>query len=271
MSNLIKYPFVNLQGKEAKVIRYEAENTEFVPEEQKKKAVLKSVEEVEKEEEKEKKNSDFSAGFPVSNLDGIFKQKLQEAEKEAAAILESARMEAAEIVREAREQAEEVQENARREGTVQGKEEGLLEAKEETDRIREELFARKKEQEQEYERMVHEAEESYVNVLCSLIRKLTGIIVSDRKDVILHLIRSGISDMEPSKHYIIRVCTSDLLYIESNKEDIIEKTGIAGSLEIQEEKGLAEGECIIETDKQMIDCGFRTQLENLVSTLRMLV
>ena len=39
---------------------------------------------------------------------------------------------------------------------------------------------------------------------------------------------------------------------------------------MQEEKGLAEGECIIETDTQMIDCGFRTQLDNLINTLRML-
>ncbi|MFR1027821.1 MAG: hypothetical protein ACLSD6_00425 [Clostridium sp.] len=36
-------------------------------------------------------------------------------------------------------------------------------------------------------------------------------------------------------------------------------------------KSLSEGDCIIETDNQMIDCGFRTQLDNMVRTLRMLV
>ena len=50
----------------------------------------------------------------------------------------------------------------------------------------------------------------------------------------------------------------------------MDKTGITGTLEVQEEKGLLDGECIIETDTQMIDCGFRTQLENMISTLRML-
>lgn len=278
MSNLIKYPFVNLQGKETKVIQYETDEGKFVPFDQKKKVVVKSLDEVEKEkelqimEEKEDvKDSEFSAGVPVTNFDEMFKQKSEEADKEAASILENAREEAREIVQEAREQADAVRENARQEGTVLGKEEGLREAQEEIEQIKEDLFERKRQQEQEYEKMIQETEGQYVDILCSLIRKLTGVVVSDRKEVILHLIRSGIADIEPAKHYTIRVCAEDLLYIESNKEDILEKTGITGTLEVQEEKGLTEGECIIETDKQMIDCGFQTQLGNLIGTLRMLV
>lgn len=278
MSNLIKYPFVNMQGKEAKVIQYETDAGKFIPLEQKKKVVMKSLDEVEREKElqmmeepEEEKDSEFSAGVPVTNFDEIFKQKSEEADKEAAAILESAGEEARGIVQEAKEQADAVREEARQEGIALGKEEGLREAQEEIEQIKAELFDRKKQQEQEYEKMIQETEGHYVDILCSLIRKLTGVVVSDRKEVILHLIRSGISDMEPAKHYTIRVCADDLLYIESNKEDILEKTGIAGTLEVQEEKGLTEGECIIETDRQMIDCGFRTQLENLISTLRMLV
>lgn len=278
MSNLIKYPFVNLQGKETKVIQYETDEGKFVPFDQKKKVVVKSLDEVEKEkelqimEEKEDvKDSEFSAGVPVTNFDEMFKQKSEEADKEAASILENAREEAREIVQEAREQADAVRENARQEGTVLGKEEGFREAQEEIEQIKEDLFERKRQQEQEYEKMIQETEGQYVDILCSLIRKLTGVIVSDRKEVILHLIRSGIADIEPAKHYTIRVCAEDLLYIESNKEDILEKTGITGTLEVQEEKGLTEGECIIETDKQMIDCGFQTQLGNLIGTLRMLV
>ena len=223
------------------------------------------------EEKEDVKDSEFSAGVPVTNFDEMFKQKSEEADKEAASILENAREEAREIVQEAREQADAVRENARQEGTVLGKEEGLREAQEEIEQIKEDLFERKRQQEQEYEKMIQETEGQYVDILCSLIRKLTGVIVSDRKEVILHLIRSGIADVEPAKHYTIRVCAEDLLYIESNKEDILEKTGITGTLEVQEEKGLTEGECIIETDKQMIDCGFQTQLGNLISTLRMLV
>ena len=159
MSNLIKYPFVNLQGKETKVIQYETDEGKFVPFDQKKKVVVKSLDEVEKEkelqimEEKEDvKDSEFSAGVPVTNFDEMFKQKSEEADKEAASILENAREEAREIVQEAREQADAVRENARQEGTVLGKEEGLREAQEEIEQIKEDLFERKRQQEQEYEK-----------------------------------------------------------------------------------------------------------------------
>ena len=50
MSNLIKYPYVNMQGKEAKVICYESEEEKFQPLDAKKKVVMKTFEEVAKEE-----------------------------------------------------------------------------------------------------------------------------------------------------------------------------------------------------------------------------
>ena len=266
-----------MQGKETRVIQYETETDKFVPFDQKKKIIMKTLGEVEEEkalqaaeEETASAEAEFAPGVPVVNFDEMVKQKTEEADQEAAAILEHAREDAAGLLSDARQQVDDLREAARREGIALGKEEGMNQAQEEINRIEAELAARKQQQEQEYEKMIQDTESQYVEVLCSLIRKLTGVIVSDRRDVILHLIRSGIADMEPAKHYTIRVCADDLLYIEGNKEDILEKTGIEGMLEVQEEKGLSEGECIIETDTQMIDCGFQTQLENLISTLRML-
>lgn len=278
LSNLIKYPFVNMQGKESRVIKYEPEPEKFVPFDQKKKVVMKSLEEVEEEKtlkimEEEaavSAEAEFEAGVPVVNFDEVLKQKSEEADKEAESIIQRAREDAESILADTRQQMDDMREQARQEGIALGREEGMNQAQEEIERIETELAQRRQQQEQEYEKMIQETEGHYVEILCSLIRKLTGVIISDRRDVILHLIRSGIADMEPAKRYTIRVCTEDLLYIESNKEDIQEKTGITGTLEVQEEKGLLEGECIIETDTQMIDCGFQTQLENLITTLRML-
>ena len=125
-----------------------------------------------------------------------------------------------------------------------------MQAQEEIQAQKDELSGQQLKKEQEYRQMLAETEGRYVDVLCNLIRKLSGVILTDRKDVILHLIRSGIADMEPA---------------------LMEKAGITGTIEVQEEKSLSEGDCIIETDNQMIDCGFRTQLDNMVRTLRMLV
>lgn len=287
MSNLIKYPFVNMQGKEARILQYETEDEKFVPLEQKKRVLVKTLEEVEKEKERQaekedlpihtfeelqpdEENAEFEAGLPVTNFDEVWKEKEEEAKRESEQIRERARNDAELLIAEAREQVEEIREAAREEGIVLGKEEGMNQAQAEIEELRTSLLEQKEQQEEEYQKLLKSTEGHYVEIVCNLLRKLTGVIVTDKQDVILHLIRSGIADMEPAKKYMIRVCAADMLYVEGKKEDILNKTGITGTIEVQEEKGLAEGECIIETDTQMIDCGFRTQLDNLINTLRML-
>ena len=279
MSNLIKYPFVDMRGKETKVISYEKEEDKFIPLDHSKKVIKKSLDEVEKEKEaraselaaqEEKEEDGFTAAVPVTNFDEMFQKKQEEAEKEAEEIVSKAQADAESILSDAREQVEEIRETARQEGISLGREEGMAQAAEELEKLRAELLEQKAEQEREYQEFTQGVEGNYVDVLCALLRKLTGVVVTDKQDIILHLIRSGIADMEPAKKYIIRVCSDDLLYVEGNKEDIRNQTGIVGTLEVQEEKGLLGGECIIETDTQMIDCGFQTQLDNMISTLRML-
>ena len=279
MSNLIKYPFVDMRGKETKVISYEKEEDKFIPLDHSKKVIKKSLDEVEKEKEaraselaaqEEKEKDGFTAAVPVTNFDEMIQKKQEEAEKEAEEIVSKAQADAESILSDAREQVEEIREAARQEGISLGREEGMAQAAEELEKLRAELLEQKAEQEREYQEFTQGVEGNYVDVLCALLRKLTGVVVTDKQDIILHLIRSGIADMEPAKKYIIRVCSDDLLYVEGNKEDIRNQTGIVGTLEVQEEKGLLEGECIIETDTQMIDCGFQTQLDNMISTLRML-
>lgn len=93
-----------------------------------------------------------------------------------------------------------------------------MQAQEEIQAQKDELSGQQLKKEQEYQQMLAETEGRYVDVLCNLIRKLSGVILTDRKDVILHLIRSGIADMEPAKHYIIRVASDDLLYVEGEKD-----------------------------------------------------
>ena len=45
----------------------------------------------------------------------------------------------------------------------------------------------------------------------------------------------ALPDMEPAKHYIIRVASDDLLYVEGEKDALVEKAGITGTIEVQEE------------------------------------
>ena len=106
MSNLIKYPYVNMQGKEAKVICYESEEEKFQPLDAKKKVVMKTFEEVAKEEkeraQEETGDESFQEGLPVTNYDEVIEEKIQKAEEEAEAAIAEARQQANEIVEQAK-------------------------------------------------------------------------------------------------------------------------------------------------------------------------
>lgn len=258
MSNLIKYPFVNMQGKETVVISYE-EKDAFVPLKESTRTVLAGEEEI-KGKQKEAPKPDKEENDRLA----------EEAKQQAEWILSEAREQAARIQEEAEEGAELVRQTAREEGRDSGREEGLAMAEEEIGRIRAELEESRRSMEQEHRQMVSEMETQYVGVLCDLVKKLTGVLINDKKDVLLHLIRSSISDLKPSGHYTLRVSPEDLTLVENHLDEIQMDMESGISLDVREEKGLEKNECIIETDTQMVDCGFRTQLGNLITTLHML-
>ncbi|MCH5264866.1 MAG: hypothetical protein J1F02_03130 [Lachnospiraceae bacterium] len=277
MSNLIKYPFVNLAGKEAMLIEYEKEEEPFVPLKNSQRVKVRPVAEVEAEkaareakEEAAATESEFEPGVPVVNFDEMLAEKKEEAEHLAEQVLSEAKEKAAILLQEADEKVEEIRQAAHDEGMTAGREEGLAKAEEELAQTRMELEEARQQQEKDYHQLIADVEPRYVEVLCSLVQKLTGVLLSDKQDVLLHLIRNSVADIEPSRRYVIRVSPEDVMYVESHREEILVKLGAEAVVEVQEEKNLAKDECIIETDTQMIDCGFQTQLDNLVSTLRML-
>ena len=260
LSNLIKYPFVNMQGKEAVVISYE-EKDSFVP-------LKESTEVIFSGTEAEVKEADET---PESAKEEPETSLAEEATQQAEWILTEAREQAGRIRQEAEKEAQILRQEAQEEGRNIGREEGLAVAEEELGRIRADLEASRLSLEQEHNRLVSEMETQYVEVLCDLVRKITGVLLRDKKDVLLHLIRSSFSDIQPSNHYTLRVSSEDLTMVENHLDEILMNVESGVSLDVKEEKGLEKNECIIETDTQMVDCGFRTQLDNLITTLHMLV
>lgn len=278
MSNLIKYQFVNLKPDNAVLIDPEKNADKFVPMKKDSRVKIRSLEEVEEEErEKEKQQEEekkstgkFMSGISIAELDEEMEKKREEAEKQSEQILEDAGNRADALVAQAGEEADKIREAARQEGFEAGRQEGMQQAEEETSRIRQELMEQSQNLLFEYDEMVSGIEPRYVDILCALIQKLTGVLMADNKDILLHLIRCGIADMDPARRYTIRVSPEDTMTAESYRRQISKEAGKV-IIDIQEEKGLAKDECIIETEHQMVDCGFKTQLNNMLTTLRMLV
>ena len=120
------------------------------------------------------------------------KRKYRKPKKRRWRFIAEARQQANEIVEQANNRKNQILEEGRQEGITRGYEKVFC-AREEIQAQKDELFrSAVKKKEREYRQMLAETEGRYVDVLCNLIRKLSGVILTDRKDVILHLIRSGI-------------------------------------------------------------------------------
>lgn len=284
MSNLIKYPFVNMNGKAAVVIDNNNETEKFVPfkenritiktvsEIEAEKALLKrKTAEQDDEEPKEAQEGDFKSGIPVTNFDKLFHEHQKKAEDDAGRIIEKAKKEADRIRSDAEIAADTARTNGYEEGRSQGYEEGLAEAAQEIQRRESELAEAARIQQEEFQSCIASIESRYVDVVISLVRKLTGVIIEDKEDLILYLIRTTAQELEPSENYRIRVSSDDIYFLEARRSELLDLIGEDVFLEFVEEKGLEKGQCIIETDSQMVDCGFQTQLDMLVRDLKMLV
>ncbi len=279
MSNLIKYQFVNLDGKDAVLIDNNPEKDRFTP--LKERGVkIQTISEIEAQKalqqakeiaEKPVDDQGFQAGVPMTNFDEMFQAHQKRAENRAGEVLEKAQKEAEQIRMEAQIAADAARASGYEEGKQQGYQDGLAAAEQEIQQREAELAEVARQQQEELAECIASIEYKYVDVLIALVKKLTGIVLEDKEDLILYLIQTTASELEPAQNYKVRISPEDIYFLEARRGDLVSYIGEEANLEFIEEKGLEKGQCIIETDNQMVDCSFQTQLDTLIRDLRMLV
>ena len=255
MSNVIKYPFVDIRGKEAVIIDNN-NNDSFVPlfHKQDMNAApgvdsdvmqFKTISQIEAEKvlagsnpEKPDGDSGFKSGLPVTDLNELIQERHREAEDKADRLIADAKEKAAKITRDAEIAADAARTSGYEEGKNQGYEDGMAAAEQDIQQKEAELAESARMQREEYASCLAAIEGRYVDIVISLVRKLTCV---------------------------------DIYFVESHRTELADFIGDEVSLEFMEEKGLEKGQCIIETDSQMVDCGFQTQLDMLIRDLKMLV
>ena len=95
--------------------------------------------------------------------------------------------------------------------------------------------------------------------------------LADNRDILVHLIDSTLRKVESSRTFIVHVSAEDYPYVNMQKQALLDgPVGGKGILEIVEDIALAKGDCMIETDGGIFDCGIGTQLEELTKKLRVL-
>ena len=199
-------------------------------------------------------------------------QKLrEEAEAEAQKILEDARTQAESILQDARAQAEaekaDVLEQARRQGQQ--------EAKAEADRAEAQRAAvyRQKEAglDAEYQKMIDELEPKFVDTITGIYEHIFHVDLHSYREVLCYLISSTMRKTEDNRSFLIHVSKDDYPYVSMQKKQIMAGAASPNStVEIIEDITLGKGECLIETESGIFDCGLGTQLSELRQKLKLL-
>ena len=277
MSNLIKSVYFSVDPSKARVIDSDEQIEEYIP----------TIYQREREEEEyqfrafgdnltndEEAGEGYTDGLSVISMNDVVQEEREklskELEQEKEDLLLTARQEAEEIIEQAKGQAGAIQEQARAEGEKLGREEGKIQASLELEQKLRELEEEYQARFQELEGQREEMEPIFANLVAALVKKITGVVCDNKKDIILYLIGNAVRNLEMTKQIIIRVSKKDMGRVSSKKATFKSIAGDVEELDVLEDASLEENQCIIETDNKVIDCSLDAQLENLEEHIKML-
>lgn len=290
LSNVIKASAIRYT-EEKKSIDYNERSEEFVRLFVQKHAMV-SNDGADKEKNISSENGDSSDGFETG-IDGLFVDRENELEKEAdfsseqaeivsneerevefrmrtEQILDDAREQVKQILAEAEAQAEQIRNRAYEEAKNQGYSDGRELAQAECEQLKQKLSEQIEKNRTEYEKQVEELEPAFVEMVIKIVKKLTGVVLEDKRAIVMHLLEQAFSKIDAAPGYLIRVSPEDFELVDSKKTDLVWKLKEGTTLEVIEDRMLRKGQCIIETESRIIDCSIDTQLKNLSADLRML-
>ncbi len=219
----------------------------------------------------------FVAGINMEAVEVIPKEEtismeemLEQKAAEAKEILESANSQAEAVVASANEQAEAIRQQAKEEGYQQGLLEGRQKAQEEAEELRQQIDDERKSMQEVYQQQLEELEPKLVDVVADVFEHVFHVQFDDKKEILIYLIQNTILGIEDAKEFQIKVGIEDFHFLEKHKQEIQEKVGQSVKIELMADAGMKDGQCVIETDSGVFDCGRDVQLENLIKALRSL-
>ncbi len=231
--------------------------------------------------------AEFVSGIGGEEIDALFddgdrSNVIKAGAEEAGPDLEAIRAEAQEILDSAQAQADEMIRNAQAEievqrrqaqdaGNKQGYNEGYQQGLSEVDDMKRALMEEKRQLEQEFEQLVEELEPEFIDTITAVYNHIFSVDLADNRDILVHLIDSTLRKVESSRTFIVHVSAEDYPYVNMQKQALVEGAVAGrGLIEIIEDIALIKGDCLIETDGGIFDCGIGTQLEELTRKLRVL-
>ncbi len=198
-------------------------------------------------------------------------EMLAQAKKEAERIVAESREQAKTIMAESMEQAAISKKNILEEARMNGYREGINRANEEVEKLKAQLQEQKKAIETEYEAKYETMESDLVDVITGIYEHIFHVELSSYRQILVHLISTTMRKVESGRSFMIHVSKDDYPFVSMQKKQMVEGIGSSSdSVEVVEDLTLIKGECFIETEGGIFDCGLGTQLKELRKRLKVL-
>ena len=285
MSNLFKAGFVSFDNSEARIIdnnELANQKIEAYHEELLKRQRAQMAEEHGLYEEGATED-DFVPGIDMEQLSQLTEDQsmlesipdpqfdMQAMQAEIDLKLQQAQEQADMIIQQAQEQADGIRANAvdqgRQEGYDAGYQEGMMAAAAQ----QEDIENQRAELEKEYQQLVDELEPEMVDVLTQIYEHVFNIELREDKGIILHLLKSTLSRIEPGRDLIVHISSDDYDDVMEEKETLDACiTSPNTTMEIIEDPLLKENECMIESDSGVFDCSLGVELSEISRKLKLL-
>ncbi len=196
---------------------------------------------------------------------------LNQAKEEANAILEQARVDAEKIIQDSKElamqDAQQLKDQASKEGYNIGYQQGM----QEVEKIKQQLKQQKESLSAEYDQLVDQLEPQFVETITAIYEHIFHVDLSSYRDILIYLISSTMNRVEGSRNFMIHISKEDYPYVSMHRKQLgIETTAGSRMVELVEDITLEKGQCLIETDNGIFDCGLGTQMDELRKTLVLL-
>ena len=185
--------------------------------------------------------------------------------------LQQAQEQADMIIQDAQAQAENIRQSAIEQGRQEGYEAGYQEGAAAAQALQQDVEQQKEELEKQYQQIVDELDPEMVDVLTQIYEHVFNIELREDKGIILHLLKTTLSRIEPGKDLIVHVSSDDYDDIMDQKADLDACiTSPNTTMEIIEDPLLRENECMIESDSGVFDCSLGVELSEITRKLKLL-
>lgn len=188
--------------------------------------------------------------------------------EEAVAEIEAMKAEAQKEIEELRVKASET---GYQEGYAEGKQKAEEECRAHYQKLEQQLKTKEKELEDRYQEQMEELEPALVDKLTGVYEHVLGIRLEEERENILFLINRSLASLDSGRNYIVHVSKEDYEAAKSGKPQISVETGMPeDAFEIIADGTMKKGDCMIESDLGIMDCGLGTQMEMLKRQLKLL-